>query len=280
MNQQMLQQQHHHNHQQLPPHQLHNSMHLSPQYSTGSQDMGHIPQNEGQRSTGKAGDQTSDSIAHQQNQIKTIESQITQLLFQGDTTGSNEGVPQSPNAGPHTGKPTRPISTQCLTVQEIEEAQMKDLQSQLHKASFTDPATTSQSTESTVAEQMSHSGSDSNTETSVGKAPESSGQRLLNILDNVLQNPTFNSHPTPRVEATAERASFSVKDIDFYSDRKYDPYRPSARAFTLITRDAKNLSQELMPNPEEETRKLALLQRYVDFKSITAKLQQNYSCGV
>ncbi|KAG0257348.1 hypothetical protein DFQ27_005180 [Actinomortierella ambigua] len=54
---------------------------------------------------------------------------------------------------------------------------------------------------------------------------------------------------------------FSIKDTNLFNVPKYDPYRPSQGIFETITMEMKNLCEELLPNPAEETRKLGLLDR-------------------
>ncbi|KAF8938711.1 hypothetical protein BGZ58_000317 [Dissophora ornata] len=199
-------------------------------------------------------------ITHQQDQIKDIESQINHLLFKGDSTHTTK----DPEAGGHAGTPDRPLSSQCFTVQEIEEAQIKDLQNQVRRVSLTDPVSPPRSRPTpSVAEHISAADSnEANEHGDIVADQRPSGQQLSNILDSQLQRPLADT--TARYEQTEEKAPFSAKDIDFYSDKKYDPYRPSSHVFDLITRDAKTLCYELMPKPEEETRKLALLQRLSD----------------
>lgn len=259
-NQQMLRQ--HPDHLQQQVHQMHANMHFPPQYISNSRDTGHLLQNESQRSNSVLGSgQVTDAGPHQQDQIKTIESQITQLLFQSDVTASVEGAQDSSVPS----QSSRPVSSQCLTVQEIEEAQMKDLQNQVHKVSLTDPTSPQLRTVPAVVEQMNGGGSSLSTEISQ-REPMGSSAQLASIVDALHQNPSFVSEVS-RLAPTIEKAPLSVEDIGFYSE-KHDPYRPSTRVFAMITKDAKDLSQKLMPNPDEETRKLALLRRYIDFKFI------------
>ncbi|KAG0318391.1 hypothetical protein BGZ99_005705 [Dissophora globulifera] len=187
----------------------------------------------------------------QQTQIRDIESHINQLLFQGDAS--------EPGPGTLTGglaqRSNRPLSAR--TVQEIEEAQIKDLQDQVRRVSLTDPASTSMSRSNPADATAAIA---PNREATAAR--HTSGEQLSSILQSRFKDPVIDT--APRFEPAVERAAFSAKDIDFYSDRKYDPYRPSTNVFDLITRDAKALCQELMPNPEEETRKLALLERLSD----------------
>ncbi|KAF9387408.1 hypothetical protein BGX21_000554 [Mortierella sp. AD011] len=250
MHQQMLRQQQMqqmHRFQQAPPHSLQNQ-----------EDSEQFPQDDSPRQSSIMTDEQVQAGAAQQDQIRSIESQINQLLFKGD---SAEGATQNLGTDNITGKSNRPLSG--LTVQEIEEAQVKDLQNQMRRVSLSDPVSPPQNRSPTA--NVDHSGgtipnADSGT-TSTQRMP--SDRQPSNILNSRFQNPS-SDNTTNRYEQTAEKAPFSVKDIDFYSDRKYDPYRPSSHVFDLITRDAKILCQELDPMPEEETRKLALLQRLSD----------------
>ncbi|KAG0356949.1 hypothetical protein BGZ54_000514 [Gamsiella multidivaricata] len=256
MHQQMLrqQQQQMHQFQASPQHPLqHDPSHQA-------LELPHLGDNRGQ-SAGVVG-RESLTVGTQQDQIKNIESQINQLLFKGD---SAEGVAQGPGASDHSGTSSRPLSGQCLTVQEIEEAQVKDLQNQMRRVSLTDPVSPPRSRSiPSVPEHVNGAEANLNAKTPADHQLASSSHHLSNILDSRFQNPSPIEGSTPRYEQTAEKAPFSVKDIDFYSDRRYDPYRPSSHVLDLITRDAKVLCHDLMPKPEEETRKLALLRRLSD----------------
>ncbi|KAI1317217.1 hypothetical protein EDD11_008809 [Mortierella claussenii] len=217
------------------------------------------------------------SGSQQQDHIKSIESQINHLLFKGDSAkaATTSSVPSSGQTihfggiiavggSDHPETLGRPLSG--VTVQEIEEAQVKDMQNQMRRISLNDPVSPPRSRFiPSVENHISGSSGEANVEAMV--TLESSGQNLSSLLDTRFHHiPQASGSATPaatvpRYEQVMEKTPFSVKDIDFYSDRKYDPYRPSVHAFDLITRDAKALCHELMPKPEEETRKLALLQR-------------------
>ncbi|KAF9930246.1 hypothetical protein FBU30_000732 [Linnemannia zychae] len=184
----------------------------------------------------------------QQNQIKSIESHINQLLFHGES--KNETPTAHGNAT---------LDGSQLTVQEIEEAQVRYLQGQFRRFSLGDPVSPSPPTPPhsrtipTVPNQTISEGSQVSSNPMPTQPPASS-QHFSNIIQNRFRDPF-----TTRYEQPTDKAPFSVKDIDFYSDRKYDPYRPAS--FDQITREAKEFCQDLMPKPEEETRKLALLQK-------------------
>ncbi|KAG0214532.1 hypothetical protein BGX33_002074 [Mortierella sp. NVP41] len=179
----------------------------------------------------------------QNHQIKDIESHINQLLFQGgNAVASSNTLAAATLDGPG------------VTVQEIEEAQVKDLQSQFRRFSLGDPVSPPRSRLiPSVADHINGDGAhiDGN---HVSSQSSTSSQQFANMVHSRFQDPS-----TTRYEQPVDKVPFSVKDIDFYSDRKYDPYRPSS--FDQITREAKDFCEELMPKPEEETRKLALLQR-------------------
>ncbi|KAF9347646.1 hypothetical protein BGX26_000886 [Mortierella sp. AD094] len=238
--------------------QIHQFQQTSPHPMQNQEDSGRFPQDGSPRQNSTmANEQVQPGVA-QQDQIKSIESQINQLLFKGD---SAEGATQNHGTDNITGKSNRPLSG--LTVQEIEEAQVKNLQSQLRRISLDDPVSPPQTRPTTTNVDHS-SGTMSNADSGATSTQRMSSDRQpSNTLNSRFQNPTSDSTAN-RYEQTAEKAPFSVKDIDFYSDRKYDPYRPSSHVFDLITRDARILCQELNPKPEEETRKLALLQRLSD----------------
>ena len=194
-------------------------------------------------SGGKSGQEQQQQQNHQ---IKNIESHINQLLFQG---GGVDGSSIAPAFAALDGP--------RLTVQEIEEAQVKDLHGQFRRFSLGDPVSPPRSRSiSSVTDHIS------------GESPQIQGDRLSSQSSassqqfSTMIHSRFQDPSTTRYEQPTDKAPFSVKDIDFYSDRKYDPYRPTN--FDQITKDAKEFRQELMPKPEEETRKLALLQRYVD----------------
>ncbi|KAF8949022.1 hypothetical protein BGZ47_000094 [Haplosporangium gracile] len=185
---------------------------------------------------------------HQQqnHQIKNIESHINQLLFQG---GGADGPSPAPVVAALDGP--------RLTVQEIEEAQVKDLQGQFRRFSLGDPVSPPRSRSiPSVSDHISGEGSQTQ-DGHVSSQSSASSQQFSTMIHSRFQDPS-----TTRYEQPADKTPFSVKDIDFYSDRKYDPYRPTN--FDQITRDAKDFCQELMPKPEEETRKLALLQKLSD----------------
>ncbi|KAF9197187.1 hypothetical protein BGZ49_002523 [Haplosporangium sp. Z 27] len=251
MHQQMLLQQQQQQQQMQQLHQFQQSSHPPPQNLEGSEQ---FPQdgNPGQNST-KANVDALSTVA-QQNQIKSIESHINQLLFKGD---SLESASQDLGRDNFNRESNRPLSG--LTVQEIEEAQVRNLQSQLRRFSLDDPVSPPQSR--SITTDIDHpNGALLNADSeATSTLPLSLDQ---NIRHSRFQNPTSDS--TVLHSEQVEKAPFSVKDIDFYSDRKYDPYRPSSHVFDLITRDARGLCQELNPKPEEETRKLALLQRLSD----------------
>ncbi|KAF9907313.1 hypothetical protein EC991_011135 [Linnemannia zychae] len=143
-----------------------------------------------------------------------------------------------------------------LTVQEIEEAQVKDLQGQFRRFSLGDPVSPPRSRSiPSVADHIS--GNESGIHTNPSSHSPASSRPLSSMVHSRFQDPS-----TTRYEEPVDKVPFSVKDIDFYSDRKYDPYRPTN--FDQITKNAKEFCQELMPKPEEETRKLALLQKLSD----------------
>lgn len=239
MHQQLLRQQH----QLQQMYQFQNG----PQHPL-QQDQQQQQQQEQQRTgASMSGGKNGQEQQQQQNhQIKNIESHINQLLFQGG------GVD-----GPSTAPAVAALDGPRLTVQEIEEAQVKDLQGQFRRFSLGDPVSPPRSRSiPSAADHISGEGSQIQGEHLSSQSPASS-QQFSTMIHSRFQDPS-----TTRYEQPVDKAPFSVKDIDFYSDRKYDPYRPTN--FDQITRDAKDFCQELMPKPEEETRKLALLQRYVD----------------
>ncbi|KAG0292866.1 hypothetical protein BGZ96_003566 [Linnemannia gamsii] len=182
----------------------------------------------------------------QHHQIKNIESHINQLLFQGG--GSDGPSPVSAVAA---------LDGPRLTVQEIEEAQVKDLQGQFRRFSLGDPVSPPRSRSiPSVADRITGDGSQIQSD-HLSSQSSASSQQFSTMIQSRFQEPS-----TTRYEQPVDKTPFSVKDIDFYSDKKYDPYRPTS--FDQITRDAKDFCQELMPKPEEETRKLALLQKLSD----------------
>ncbi|ORZ20004.1 hypothetical protein BCR41DRAFT_369690 [Lobosporangium transversale] len=260
-----------HSFQPIPQHPLHHHQgYTQSPLPASSQDVSHshVPVPTDQRLHA--------SSVEQQDQIKDIESQINKLLFKNDNTANGssqldlEAVSQ---------KHLRPLSG--VTVQEIEEAQFKDMQNQLRRISLNNPPETQSRMQTQLQPESIPSfppviavdqiqANKGEHETSVGSESSSSfsslagvapvGHRRSNFLETRFKNPSM-SGPESSFEPSVEKVPFSVKDIDFYSDRKYDPYRPSAHAFDVITRDAKSLCHNLMPKPEEETRKLALLKR-------------------
>lgn len=181
----------------------------------------------------------------QQHQIKDIENQINHLLFSGEPSADSP-PPSLASSG------NRPLSGH-LTVQEIEKAQEFSLHNPGRRVSLADPVTPPRSRSIPTVDHLNSASSNSGDPASTLAAKVS-----FNTISSRHVNPTTSQ---PQYDPTAAKAPFSVKDIDFYSDRKYDPYRPSLQTFDLITRDASFLCAELLPNPAEETRKLALLQR-------------------
>ncbi|KAG0256750.1 hypothetical protein BG011_004327 [Mortierella polycephala] len=248
MHQQMLrqqQQQQQHQHQpQMHPIQV-NSQQVSSQDDEKTQGTGHDSE-QGAASVPPQDQQQQ----QQQHQIKDIESQINQLLFNGESAAARS---QGGDSSSQVATSDLPLVGQGLTVQEIEEAQVKDLQSQMRRFSLGDPVSPPRSRSNADQKDSGVPNVDSEPSSSTTAHP------LSNIIHSRFQDPKLHEE-SPRYEQTV-KAPFSAKDIDFYSDKKYDPYRPSARTFDLITRDARVLCHDLMPKPEEETRKLALLQR-------------------
>ncbi|KAF9191202.1 hypothetical protein BGZ51_007653 [Haplosporangium sp. Z 767] len=246
MHQQMLRQQHQqHQHQHQP--QMH-PFRMNPQQVSSQDD-------EKARGAGHDSEQGVAPVPpqnqQQQHQIKDIESQINQLLFKGESAAARS---QGGDSSSQAATSDLPLVGQGLTVQEIEEAQVKDLQSQMRRFSLGDPVSPPRSRSNADQKDDGVSNVDS------GPSSSTTAHPLSNIIHSRFQDPMPHG-ASPRHEQTVEKAPFSAKDIDFYSDKKYDPYRPSARTFDLITRDARVLCHDLMPKPEEETRKLALLQR-------------------
>ncbi|KAG0215669.1 hypothetical protein BGX28_008915 [Mortierella sp. GBA30] len=190
-----------------------------------------------------------------QSQIKDIESQINQFLFKSESTGGGtQGIPGFVDTD-------SPLGGKCLTVQEVEEAQARELQNQLHKLSLDNTRLPSHQEVRTLSEENTN-----------GVKPGISGEhafeapvktRISSILESRFRTPLANNASAHIGHGTV-KSPLTAKDIDFYSDRKYDPYRPSSHTFDLLTRDAKVLCEELKPKPEEETRKLALLRRLSD----------------
>ncbi|KAG0033792.1 hypothetical protein BGZ81_007261 [Podila clonocystis] len=181
----------------------------------------------------------------QQHQIKDIENQINHLLFRGE--------PSSDSSPPSLASSGNWALSGHLTLQEIEKAQELLLHNPGRRVSLADPVTPPRSRSIHTTE---HLNSTSNT-----GDPLASTLAAKVSFDAISPRHVDPTTSQPQYDPTAVKAPFSVKDIDFYSDRKYDPYRPSFHTFDLITRDASFLCAELLPNPAEETRKLALLQR-------------------
>ncbi|CAO3575075.1 unnamed protein product [Mortierella alpina] len=187
-----------------------------------------------------------------QSQLQDIESQINQFLFKKEPS---QGTPQENR---NIANLESPRVGQRLTVQEVEEAQAKDLQRQLHNMSLGDAQSSPRS-----KPEITGDGSINGGPATASMKSSVPAHRLSSILENRFQVPSVNN-TAPRHGQSVEKAPLSVKDIDFYSDKKYDPYRPSSHTFDLLTRDARILCQELKPKPEEETRKLALLKKLSD----------------
>lgn len=183
----------------------------------------------------------------QQHQIKDIENQINHLLFRGEPSTDSPPLQLASGNRPQSGH---------LTVQEIEKAQELSLHNPGRRVSLADPVTPPRSR--SIPTTVDHLNNASNPGDSL--ASTLAAKVSFNSISSRHVDPASS---LPQYDTTAVKTPFSVKDIDFYSDRKYDPYRPSMQTFDLITRDASFLCAELLPNPAEETRKLALLQRYV-----------------
>ncbi|KAF9425921.1 hypothetical protein BGZ76_003021, partial [Entomortierella beljakovae] len=243
MHQQMLHQQ-----QQQQMQQLHQFQINSQQSSQNHDGSDQLSQSE-QSSSITTGLGQSTNAQH--DQIKNIESQINQLLFKGE---SSDG----PGWDVADGFTKSPRPSSGLTVQEIEEAQVKDLQSQIRRFSLNDPVSPPRSR--TTAFNVNRT-NDESTNVDDKDSPSHPESKPSGVTNSRFQNPSISESAALRHGHPTEKVPFSVKDIDFYSDRKYDPYRPSSQVFDQITRDAKILCQELNPKPEEETRKLALLKK-------------------
>ncbi|KAG0337561.1 hypothetical protein BG004_007602 [Podila humilis] len=206
----------------------------------------------------------SNSGPSQQHQIKDIENQINHLLFRNDSLAVNPSLSKPSHFDPAG---SRPLSGH-VTVQEIEKAQELNLHNLGRRVSLAD----------TMAPPRSKSTLDSDASaTPISKsAHDSESVEAVTISSKVSFNSSSIRHADPTqlsstqvYDSAAVKAPFSVKDIDFYSDRKYDPYRPSSQTFDQITRDASILCHELLPKPAEETRKLALLQRLSEIATAT-----------
>ncbi|GJJ69573.1 terminal uridylyltransferase [Entomortierella parvispora] len=174
-------------------------------------------------------------------EVQAIENQINKLLNSG---------------GPSMGAAPSPLvpGGQVLTVQEIEQAQTGELIGQFRRFSLDNPVTPPSARASTGGSKANR---DSLTPSS------STSQQRSSFFDRRFQDPSAQGEQ-PRYQPSTTKSRFSVKDIDFYSDKKYDPYRPSFHTFEQISRDAERLCQELHPKAEEETRKIALLQKLSD----------------
>ncbi|KAF9964840.1 hypothetical protein BGZ70_005833 [Mortierella alpina] len=192
-----------------------------------------------------------------QIQLQDIESQINQFLFKKEPS---QGAPQETR---NIANLESPRVGQRLTVQEVEEAQAKDLQRQLHNMSLGDAQSSPRSGPEAIGGGGTNGGPPSASMETPSQKTSVPAHRLSSILENRFQVPSVNNSVS-RNGPNVEKAPLNVKDIDFYSDKKYDPYRPSSHTFDLLTRDAKILCQELKPKPEEETRKLALLKKLSD----------------
>ncbi|KAF9153122.1 hypothetical protein BG015_004025 [Linnemannia schmuckeri] len=241
MHQQMLRQQH----QLQQMYQFQNGP-QHPLQQEQQQRQQQMQEQQGASTSMSSGESGQEQYQQQNHQIKNIESHINQLLFQG---GGTDRSPPAPVVAALDGP--------RLTVQEIEEAQIKDLQGQFRRFSLGDPVSPPRSRSiPSVSDHISGEGLQIQSDR-VSSQTSASSQQFSTMIHSRFQDPS-----TTRYEQPVDKAPFSVKDIDFYSDRKYDPYRPTS--FDQITRDAKDFCQELMPKPEEETRKLALLQKLSD----------------
>ncbi|KAF8951352.1 hypothetical protein BGZ52_012278 [Haplosporangium bisporale] len=202
-------------------------------------------QRQGESQNTPTGATSGQSEPSQQHQIKDIENQINHLLFRGE--------PSTDSPPPQFASGNRPQSGH-LTVQEIEKAQELSLHNPGRRVSLADPVTPPRSRSiPTTVDHLNNASNPDDTLTSTLAAKVSFNSISSRHVDSASSQPQY--------DPTAVKTPFSVKDIDFYSDRKYDPYRPSIQTFDLITRDASFLCAELLPKPAEETRKLALLQR-------------------
>ncbi|KAG0278423.1 hypothetical protein BGZ95_004036 [Linnemannia exigua] len=251
LQQQQHQQQQHFHHQQMLMHQqmLRQQHQLQQMYQfqgNPQHPLQQQQQHEQRVDSPTAGGKNNQEQQHQQHhQIKNIESHINQLLFQG-------GGAAEPSSTPGEAA----LDGSRLTVQEIEEAQVKDLQGQFRRFSLGDPVSPPRSRSiPSVTDHISGDGPHIHNNRPSSHLSASSHQ-FSSMIYSRFQDPSTTRYEEPI------KAPFSVKDIDFYSDRKYDPYRPTS--FDQITKDAKEFCQELMPKPEEETRKLALLQKLSD----------------
>lgn len=258
---------HHHpqiHHQMFMQHQHIQAQNRLGSTSSFAQDMHHGPpdqsdqseQRQGESQNTPTGAMSGQPEPSQQHQIKDIENQINHLLFRGE--------PSTDSPPPQFASGNRPQSGH-LTVQEIEKAQELSLHNPGRRVSLADPVTPPRSRSiPTTVDHLNNAAS---------KPDDSLASTLASKVsfNSISSRHVDSASSQPQYDPTAAKTPFSVKDIDFYSDRKYDPYRPSMQTFDLITRDASFLCAELLPNPAEETRKLALLQRYALIPMLSLK---------
>jgi len=238
LHQQMMQRQHHQQHQHAG-HPFEPSPHQSEQ--NAGEPSSSDPRRLEQHQQHGLQEQQGSKERPRSQEVQAIENQINKLLNSG---------------GPSTG--TTPASSilggQVLTVQEIEQAQTGELVGQFRRFSLDSPVTPP-SARTSAAPGSQKANRESLTPSS------STSQQRSSFFDRRFQDPSIQGEQ-PKFQASTTRSRFSVKDIDFYADKKYDPYRPSFHTFEQISRDAERLCQDLHPKPEEETRKIALLQKY------------------